>query len=169
MSSVARPSMRWPSKRISPAVLIIPHTARSVVVLPAPLAPRIVVIPPASTAKSMPCRTFVQRYCASTRRTSSRAGIRSTPSRSRLAPEIGADDVGVALDLGRAALGDLPPEVEHDHAIGHLHDQAHVVLDQQHRGAAVIPDLAHQARECRDLLVVEPARRLVEQEQPGPA
>src|SRR3989449_11188606 len=40
-SSVARPLMRCPAKRISPAVRTMPHTARSVVVLPAPLAPRI--------------------------------------------------------------------------------------------------------------------------------
>src|SRR5262245_51164916 len=169
MSSVARPSMRWPSKRISPAVLIIPHTARSVVVLPAPLAPRIVVIPPASTAKSMPWRTFVHRYCASTPRACRSAGISEPSLPSTLAPEVGTDDVGVALDLGRAALGDLAPEVEDDHAVGDLHDQAHVVLDQQHRRSPPIADLAQEPGERRDFLVVEPAGGLVEQEQSRPA
>src|ERR671919_205454 len=61
--------MRLPEKRICPAVVFtMPHTARSVVVLPAPLAPRMVVMPPASTAKSTPCRTRVQPYCAMSRR-----------------------------------------------------------------------------------------------------
>src|SRR2546427_2232534 len=67
MSSVARPAMRAPSKRISPAVRTMPHTARNVVVLPAPLAPRIVVIPPSSTANRIPCSTLVQPYRASRR------------------------------------------------------------------------------------------------------
>src|SRR5437773_1713066 len=85
MSSVARPAMRCPSKRTSPAVFTIPQTARSVVVLPAPFAPRIVVIPPSSTAKDRPWRTFVQPYCASSPSTSSRA-IRRPRRARRLDP-----------------------------------------------------------------------------------
>ncbi len=46
MSSVARPAIERPSKRISPLVSVIPVSERSVVVLPAPLAPRSVVMPP---------------------------------------------------------------------------------------------------------------------------
>ena len=59
MSSVALPSMRLPAKRISPAVFTMPHSARRVVVLPAPLAPSKVVMEPSATAKSMPCKTRV--------------------------------------------------------------------------------------------------------------
>ena len=62
MSSVARPSIRWPSKRTVPVGGTMPETARSVVVLPAPLAPRIVVMPPASTVKLTPWRTRVAPY-----------------------------------------------------------------------------------------------------------
>ena len=39
--------------------------ARRAVVLPAPLAPRTVVIPPSATANVTPWRTFVQPYRAS--------------------------------------------------------------------------------------------------------
>ena len=40
MSSLARPSIRWPSNRTVPTGGTMPDTARSVVVFPAPLAPR---------------------------------------------------------------------------------------------------------------------------------
>src|SRR6266478_8449092 len=137
ISSVALPSMRCPSKRTLPLVFTMPHTARSVVVLPAPLAPRIAVMPPASTAKPKPWRTLVAPYCASRFSASSSVGTSSrlpsqflaSPSQF-LASKVGLDHVGVALDLGGRALGDLPAEVEHDHPVRHLHHEAHVVLDQ---------------------------------------
>src|SRR5882724_2970168 len=144
ISSVALPSMRCPSKRTLPLVFTMPHTARSVVVLPAPLAPRIAVMPPASTAKPKPWRTLVAPYCASRFSASSSVGTSSrlpsqflaSPSQflaspsQFLASKVGLDHVGVALDLGGRALGDLPAEVEHDHPVRHLHHEAHVVLDQ---------------------------------------
>ena len=81
--------------------------------------------------------------------------------------EVGADDVRLLLDLGRRALGDLAPEVQHHDAVGDLHDQSHVVLDQQDGHAALVPDGPDQPGQRPDLLVVEPRRRLVEQEEPG--
>jgi hypothetical protein len=46
-SSVLRPTTSWPSMRVMlPVVRTVWHRARSVVVLPAPLAPRMVVILP---------------------------------------------------------------------------------------------------------------------------
>jgi hypothetical protein len=48
--SVARWSMRWPSKRISPREIgASPEIALSVVLLPAPLAPMMVTTPPTGT------------------------------------------------------------------------------------------------------------------------
>src|SRR3972149_451998 len=120
ISSVALPSMRCPSKRPVPAVFTMPHPARSVVVLPAPLAPRMAVMPPVSTAKPRPWRTLVHPYCASRFSASSSAGTSVAPP-SVLAPEIGLDDIGVPLDLGGRSLGDLPAEVEHDHLVRNLH------------------------------------------------
>ena len=49
MSSVARPPIDLPSKRISPSVRHMPESERRVVVLPAPFAPSSVVMPPSST------------------------------------------------------------------------------------------------------------------------
>ena len=60
MSSVALASMRSPAKRTSPCGRTIAHSARRVVVLPAPLAPSKVVIEPSARPKLMPCSTRVR-------------------------------------------------------------------------------------------------------------
>jgi hypothetical protein len=60
MSSVARRSSDWPSKRTLPAVRTIRQIARSVVVFPAPLAPSMVVIPPDAMEKLTPCSAVVR-------------------------------------------------------------------------------------------------------------
>jgi len=57
---VARWSSGWPSNRIEPAVRTMREIARSVVVLPAPFAPRMVVIPPRAMLKLTPCSAFVR-------------------------------------------------------------------------------------------------------------
>ena len=44
-----------------------------------------------------------------------------------------------------APLGDLLAVVEHGHAVGHLHDDAHVVLDQED-GQAEVADEPPQQR-----------------------
>src|SRR5260370_42581604 len=81
------------------------------------------------------------------------------------ASEIGRDDVRMRLDLVRRAFGDLPAEVEHHNALRDLHYQAHVVLDQQHRDAAVV-DAQDGVRERLRFFRVEAGGGLVEQQQP---
>ena len=49
------------------------------------------------------------------------------------------------ISAGRA-LGDLLAEVEHDDPVGDAHDQAHVVLDEQH-GEPSVADLADQVHQ----------------------
>src|SRR2546425_7908604 len=162
MSSVALPSIRWPSKRTSPVVFTMPQTARRVVVFPAPLAPRMVVMPPVSTAKCRPWSTLIPPYCACRLSASRRAGMGSV-----LASEVGLDHVRVLLDLGGRALRDLPPEVEHDHAVGDLHHEAHVVLHEEHGHAPLIANAAQDRAEGGHLLVVEAARRLIPEKERG--
>ncbi len=58
--SVAFRSSASPSKRIVPLVRTMREMERNVVVFPAPLAPRIVVIPPFSMLKLRPCSAFVR-------------------------------------------------------------------------------------------------------------
>ena len=57
--STGRPAIDRPSKRMSPVARTMPESARNVVVLPAPFAPSSVVMPPASTARSMPNSAWV--------------------------------------------------------------------------------------------------------------
>ena len=46
----------------------------------------------------------------------------------------------------RRALGDLLAVVEHGDAVGDAHDDAHVVLDQQHRQPALVAQPADERR-----------------------
>ena len=62
--------------RRGPAASIIPESARSVVVLPAPFAPRITTTSPSSTEKSSPCSTRTAPYPARSSETSSSAVTR---------------------------------------------------------------------------------------------
>ena len=66
---------------------------------------------------------------------------------------------------GRAAR-DRAAEVQHVDVVRDAHDEIHVVLDQHHGELQVVAQRADERRELVDLLVVEPARWLVEQDQP---
>lgn len=85
----------------------------------------------------------------------------------RPAPQISPDDGIVALHLGRGAVGDDAAEIERHHLVRDSHHQVHVVLDQQHGDAQPVADVADAAAELVDLLMVEAARRLVQQQQLG--
>jgi hypothetical protein len=80
--------------------------------------------------------------------------------------EIGVDHGGVAPHrLGRA-VGDHPAEVEHHDVVGQAHHRFHVVVDQQHGGAAFGDDAADQRRHLPPFVRVHARHRLVEQQQP---
>ncbi len=81
-----------------------------------------------------------------------------------LAPEIGLDDVGVGLDLGRSSFRELAPEIERHDVIGDRHDEAHVMLDQQHGHVALVADAADQVAEHIDFFMIEAAGGFVEQQ-----
>src|SRR5215470_7815516 len=59
--------------------------------------------------------------------------------------KISIDDLLVLLDLRRDAVGDLAAVVEHHHPVGDVHHHAHVVLDQDQRGAEVVVDVEDEA------------------------
>src|SRR3990167_8142573 len=52
--------------------------------------------------------------------------------------EVGVNHLRVGPDLVRCALRDLLPHVEHRHAVGDVHHDPHVVLDEDHRGAPLL-------------------------------
>ena len=163
MSSVALPSMRAPSKRTSP---LRPHHAadraqrrRLAGAVGAEDGGDAAVARRSKSSRAAPCVCAVLR-ASRPAHLEQRRGIMPR------VPEVGADHVGIALHLGRRALGDLAAEVERDDLVGHAHHQVHVVLDQQHRQLAARSRMRRSRSHQRvDLLVVQPAGRLVEQQQ----
>src|SRR5919197_2893943 len=108
--------------------------ARSVVVLPAPLAPSKVTIDPAGTFRETPCSARMPPYAARTSSSSSSVPEPSPAAASGgtfVGPQVCLDDAPVGLDLRRRSFRDLASEVQDDHPFGHVHDQVHVVLDHQ--------------------------------------
>ena len=122
-------------------------------------------MPRVSTVNPIPWRTRVAPYATCRSSTSRMAAISAATVSPGPHAEIGADDVRVLAHVGRRSFRDLPPEVEHDDAVGDLHDQAHVVLDQQDGHAAIVPDRPDEPGERGDLLVVQSRGRLVEQQE----
>src|SRR3972149_11254518 len=81
--------------------------------------------------------------------------------------EIGLDHAWVGLDLVGRALRDLLPHVEHRHAVGDVHDDPHVVLDEDDGRAPFLVDVEGEARHVFLLLLVHAAHGLVEQQDLG--
>ena len=73
IDSGARPAIRFDANAISPVFRTVPEIERSVVVLPAPFAPRIDTACPSSTASETPCSARIGPYRASTFSSSSSA------------------------------------------------------------------------------------------------
>ena len=49
-------------------------------------------------------------------------------------------------DLGRSALGDHRTVLEHGDALGHAHDDLHVVLDEENGEALLVAHATHEGR-----------------------
>src|SRR5687767_14745478 len=103
----------------------------------------------------MPCSTCVCPYPACSFFTSS----------SISGSEVGTHDVRVALHFVGGSVSDQAAEVERDHAVRDAHHEAHVVLDQQYRQREAAAQFLHQRAKGSHFLVVQAARRLVEQEE----
>ena len=67
--------------------------------------------------------------------------------------------------LGRRAFGDALAEVERDHPVGQAHQQLHMVLHQQHRQLQPLAQRPNQRSDGAHFLMVQAARRLIEQQQ----
>src|ERR1700742_5205948 len=146
--------MSSPFQEMVPAVgRTSPEMVLSVVVLPAPLPPIRATISPMSTLNEMPFSTSIWPY--DTWR-SSILSMAMPPA------EIGLDDLRIALNVRRRALGDFLAEVEHRDAVADSHHQPHVVLDQQNRDAAAL-ERSDGVEKRHALRHVHAGRRLVEQ------
>src|SRR5205823_5499777 len=186
---------------MEPSHLTPPVTARSVVVLPAPLAPSNATMSPTPTLIDTPWSARVCPYPARTPSRASRVDISVRPQqflsstlgfahKSTLfgrnylllrtnalnedgcAPlscgaQVSLDDSGVALDLIGRAFCDLAAEIENDHVVGEAHDEAHVVLDQEHRHIELTVDAPEQRGHASDLFVADAPGGLIQQQQSG--
>src|SRR4051795_10142513 len=136
-SSGRRPRSERPCSRTSPPVTgTAPMTACSVEDLPAPFGPTRPTISPRPTARSMPRTAGTPAYATSRPSRTSASEVSAT------ATQIRVRDVDVAPHLVRRPLRERPPLVEHLDPVAHLHDQRHVVVDQQDAGAVVVADRA---------------------------
>src|SRR3978361_1121873 len=121
--------MSWPSNTSRPEKAgRIPEIERSVVLLPAPLAPISATSWPCLIDSEMPLMASPLPY----RQT--RSLISSTFSRSL--PEIGPYHFRIALDRRRRPLGDDLAVVQNHDPVRHPHHHRHVMLDQQDGDAA---------------------------------
>src|SRR5881628_697858 len=98
--------------------------------------------------------------------TMSRNGV-TRPSRTSLMaqPEVGVEHGLVLTHLAEPAICDLPPIIQHGHAIGDVHDHAHVVLDQRDGGPELAVGVEDEAAHVFLLLDVHPRHRLVQQQE----
>src|SRR5438445_1620708 len=164
-SAGSAPWIGRPSNTMRPRVgASRPETARSVDVLPAPLAPITQTSSPGYTTRSRPRRTATGPYAAW------RSSRLSNGARSDTAidgPQVGADDVRVRLDRGGRALRDHAAVGQHDHGVRDGHDHPHVVLDQED-GGALVTDSTDQVGHRRLLGGGHAGAGLVEEEEPWP-
>src|SRR3954471_22429589 len=96
-----------------------PMMVRRQVVLPAPLRPRSMVSEFGATLKSTPCRMWYWPMCVWTALSSKRSGPRH--------PEVSLLDDRHGDHLGRCAIGDELPLMQHDDAIGERAHHIHLV------------------------------------------
>src|SRR5215472_15626605 len=129
------------------------------VVFPAPLAPISVTISPASTCSETPCRTSTRAYALLRFSTESTERLFGT-----VVAQIGFDHRGIAAHLLRRALRQRASPCQHVNAIGNVHHQPHIVLDQHHRDS-VPHEGTDNAVDLLGLYGVAAGGRLVEQQQ----
>src|SRR5581483_7049284 len=164
-SGLSPPSGRPPS-RISPRwARTSPTIECSVVDFPAPFGPIRPTISPRPTSSESPRTAGTVPY-----RTSSPETLRSGSGTSgivvdgRLA-EIRGGDVEVRADLGRRALRQRQPAVEDVDPVADLHDQRHVVVDQEHARLALVADEPDDGGELRHLGLGQAGGGLVHQDE----
>src|SRR5262249_11710575 len=149
-----RPTSSVPWKRTEPRRCpTMPMTARSVVVLPAPLRPRSVTTSPSPMAKVMPCRMCDSPYQACKSSTRSISFSRAAAS-GMAGAHIGFAHLGVAGDGGVVPLGQDATARQHGDGVREVGDDREVVLDHQH--GALGGDAADQVRDAPDVLLAEP-------------
>src|SRR5438105_1205370 len=129
-----RPARSAPASRMRPPRgLSMPLTARSSVVLPAPLAPSTAVIAEVPAEMLTRFSATTPPYPAVSSSTAS-AGVAGAVALLTGGAEVGRGHGRVVLDLARGSRRDHLPEVEDHERVADGHHQVHVVLDH-HEGS----------------------------------
>src|SRR5919198_2449368 len=155
-ASGERRSSERPAREIRPLRRTVPETARSIVVFPAPFAPRTATTSPSPTASETPCRALIGPYRASTRSSSS--------SGAKVCLYYGR----IASHLGRCSGRDPPAEAQDVDPVGDAHDEVNVVFDDEDGELELGAEAPDERRQPLHLLVVEAAGGLVEEQQSRP-
>src|SRR5262249_2945608 len=80
--------------------------------------------------------------------------------------DVGRKDTRVAANERRRSLSNLAPLLEHDDVLTQVHDELHVVLDDQHRDALAV-DAANDAFNAADHRWVDTSHWLIEEDEVG--
>src|SRR5579875_2652508 len=160
------PVMSWPCS------VIVPSRGRSrplitaiSVDFPAPFGPTTQVIPPRATVSETPRRTSPPPYPATTPSTT-RAGPSGIVLILPRAAEVGVEHPRIGPDDPGRPGGHHAARVHDGDPLAQPHHELHVVLDDQERGAVRV-QLADPGRDVVDERRVDPAGRLVEQDEVG--
>ena len=94
------------------------------------------------------------------------ANLERAHSADRRLAEVRRGDVEVAADLARRALGERPALVEHLDPVADVHDQRHVVVDEEHARVVVVAHRADDLGERRHLRLRKTRRGLVHEDEP---
>jgi hypothetical protein len=81
------------------------------------------------------------------------------------APDVGLDHARIGDDFARNARLDHFAVAEHQHAVADAGDDVHVVLDDQHRDAALVPRVQDEAGHVGLFLLVHAGHRLVQDQE----
>jgi hypothetical protein len=94
-----------------------------------------------------------------------RAACRHVTLHAACASQVGLDDARVGDHVGGTPVPMTLAIAQHQHAVADAGDDIHVVLDQQHRDAALVARVEHEARHVLLLLLVHAGHRLVQDQE----
>src|SRR5258706_5269840 len=118
-------------------------------------------IPPTSTLKMRTRRLSLRKYFPS------RLLLCAKNLRSMRHPKISINLILARTHRIGRVVADLPAVVEHDHAIGDVHHNSHVMFDQHDGGAEFVVDVEDETAHVLFLLEIHAGHRLVQQPKRG--
>ena len=82
-------------------------------------------------------------------------------------PQIGVDHLLIVAHLVGGAVADLAAVIHHDHAVGQVHNHAHVMFDQRNRRAEFVVHIQDKAAHVLFLLDIHAGHGFIQQQKFG--